>query len=195
LWALRVLRGVEEKPDPDFIRRNYYKCILAMGDGLLIAHQRFATPYRGRDDRLTQLEKDNSTVAAFQLGNLYKEALQFKFSPDALPDTKISEVQLKDLAGLWGQIFLHIERIRTKRNWPSLMAYSRWDGLREAEQHTLKKLPRNIIRNKQLGLYSWKYPREKLYRQLPGLLGLTETKARDWRTESEHFLKVWDRFN
>jgi len=42
LWALRVVRGAENTPDPDFTRRNYYKCILAMGDGLLIAAETIA---------------------------------------------------------------------------------------------------------------------------------------------------------
>lgn len=195
LWALRVVRGVEKAPDKDFVRRNYYKCILAMGDGLLIAHQRFATPYRGRDDRLIQLEADNSGVAEFQLGALYREALRFKFNPDDLPDVQVEESWLEDLARRWGGIFLHVEKIRTGRDWGSLAAYSRWQGLRETDQHTLRCLPRNVIRNKQLGVYSWKYPRERLYRQLPDLLGLTERPVPDWPSESTRFLKVWDRFN
>ena len=195
LWALRVVRGVEKKPDPDFIRRNYYKCILAMGDGLLIAHGRFATPYRGRDQRLIKLEKNKPAVAAFELGSLYSNALRFKFNPDDLPDVSVNEEQLKDLARRWGEIFLHVERIRTGRNWISLTQYTRWPGLREIEQHSLKNLPRNIIRNKQMGIYSWKYPRERLYRQLPVLLGLTDRKVSDWPARSAQFLKVWDRFN
>ena len=195
LWALRVVRGAEKKPDADFTRRNYYKCILAMGDGLLIAHQRFATPYGGRDDRLTRLEADAPEVATFELGALYHEALRFKFNPDALPNTQVEEDQLKDLARRWGEIFLHIERIRTGRNWISLTEYAQWGGLREVEQHAIKNLPRNLIRSKQMGLFSWKYPRERLYRQLPVLLGLTDQVALDWPAESERFLKIWDRFN
>ncbi|MEA2038543.1 MAG: hypothetical protein U9N82_01770 [Thermodesulfobacteriota bacterium] len=195
LWALRVVRGVEKKPDADFIRRNYYKCILAMGDGLLIAHQRFATPYRGRDDRLTLLETDSPEVAAFELGGLYHEALRFKFQPDDLPDPEVGEEKLKDLARRWGDIFLHVEKIRTGRNWVSLTEYSRWRGLREVEQHSIKNLPRNLIRNKQMGILSWKYPRERLYRQLPVLLGLTDQTIPDWPAESGRFLKIWDRFN
>ena len=195
LWALRVARGVEKKPDADFTRRNYYKCILAMGDGLLIAHQRFATPYGGRDERLTRLEADAPEVAAFGLGALYQEALRFKFRPDVLPDTQVDEDRLMGLARRWGEIFLHVEIIRTGRNWVSLSEYSQWRGLREVKQHTFRNLPRNLIRSKQMGLFSWKYPREKLYRQLPVLLGLTDRTASDWPEESERFLKIWDRFN
>ncbi len=195
LWAFRVVRGVEKKPDADFIRRNYYKCILAMGDALLIVHQRFHTPYRGRDDRLTRLEADSPEVAAFKLGELYHEALRFKFQPDDVPDVQVGEEQLEDLAKRWGAIFLHAESIRTRRKWALLSQYSRWRGLREVEQHCLKNLPRNLIRNKQMGIYSWRYPREELYRQLPVLLGLTGQPVTDWPAESGRFLKIWDRFN
>ena len=68
-------------------------------------------------------------------------------------------------------------------------------GLREVEQHAIKNLPRNLIRSKQMGFFSWKYPRERLYRQLPVLLGLTDQTALDWPAESGRFLKIWDRFN
>ncbi|MBW1779235.1 MAG: hypothetical protein JRL30_00660 [Deltaproteobacteria bacterium] len=195
LWALRVARGIEKGPDPDFTRRNYYKCILAMGDALLIAHHCFATPYRGRDDRLTHLCKDSSDVAAFKLKRLYHQALRFKFQPDSLPHTQAGEDQLKDLAKRWGAVFLHVEEIRTGNHWTSLSQYSRWKGLREVEQHSLKNLVRNLIRNKQLGIYSWRYPRETLYRQLPVLLGLTDRSVSDWPAESARFLGIWNRFN
>ncbi len=195
LWALRVARGLEKGSDQDFVRRNYYKCILAMGDALLIAHRRFATPYRGRDDRLTRLGRDSPDVAALKLGMLYHEALRFKFQPDALPDTQVGENQLKDLARRWGAVFLHVERIRTGRNWVSLSEYVRWKGLREVEQHCMKNLARNLIRNQQLDICSWKYPREALYRQLPVLLGLTDQPVSDWPAESARFLRIWDRFN
>ncbi len=195
LWALRVVRGTEPEPDKDFIRRNYYKCILAMGDGLLIAHGRFATPYRGRDDRIFKLEKDSSAVTQFQLGALYEEALRFKFQPDALPGSQFTETDLIDLSKRWGAVFLHVEEVRTGRKWSSLTEYVKWGGLREIEQHSLKKIPRNLVRNKQQGIWSWRYPRERLYRQLPVLLGLTDSRAQNWPAESARFLEIWDKFN
>jgi hypothetical protein len=195
LWALRVTRGLDKGPDPDFIRRNYYKCILAMGDALLIAHQRFATPYRGRDSCLARLERDSPEVAVLRLGGIYREALRFKFQPDALPDNRIDEEQLKALARQWGVVFLHVERSRNRRKWASLSEYCRWRGLREVEQHSPKNLLRNLIQNRELGIYSWKYPREGLYRQLPVLLGLTDQTVSDWPAESARFLSIWDRFN
>lgn len=195
LWALRVVRGVEPPPDADFVRRNYYKCALALGDALLIAHQRYATPYRGRDERLAQLMRDSDEVAAFELASLYGTALAFKFCPDEAPEGELDETQLRRLAQQWGSVFLHVEQRRTGLAWPSLAGYTRWRGLREPEQHTLSKWLRNIVRNRQRGIWSWRYPREQLYGQLPVLLGVTETPIADWPLATARFLEIWRQFN
>src|SRR5258708_19031579 len=81
LWALRVVRGCEAAPDADFIRRNYYKCGLALGDALLISHGRFATPYTGRGGRLAKLLRGLPRHFPFDLSRLYEEALRLKFGP------------------------------------------------------------------------------------------------------------------
>ncbi len=195
LRALRVARGLESGTTPGFIQRSCNQCILGMGDALLIAHQRFATPYRVRDDRLTRLERDSPEAAMFRLSPLYQNALRFRLQPDALSKKPMDEHLLKELARRWGGIFLHVEMIRTERRWSSLSEYVRWPGLREKEQHALKKLPRNLIQNERLKIYSWKYPREALYRQLPVLLGVTDSHVPDWPGDSARFLHIWDRFN
>lgn len=195
LWAMRVVREVEPPPDSDFIRRNYYKCALALGDALLITHQRFATPYRGREERLIQLAADAEEVAAFGLEAIYREALHFKFTPDEVSAQGLDEGKLDDMAERWGAVFLHVERRRTGRQWPSLTEYARWRGLREPEQNVLTRWLRNLIRNRQLGIWSRRYPREGLYRQLPVLLGLAEPSVADWPVETARFLATWNRFN
>ncbi len=195
LWAMRVTRGVESAPDADFVRRNYFKCGLALGDALLIAHQRHATAYRGRDERLTALVGESSEVAALNIQLLYEISLLFKFTPDQSPDVPLTQQSLQILGRLWGATFLHVENKRTGRGFRSLEEYSRWLGLREPEQHTVDALARNVIRNIQLGTLSWLYPREWLYRRLPVLLGLTHKEVGDWAAESGRFLVVWKRFN
>src|SRR5713226_9298010 len=87
LWAQRILRGNEPAQDPDFIRRNYYKCALALGDALLIAHGRFSTPYTRRGERLLKLLGEIPAPVSFDLGGLYGEALTFKFRPGEFPST------------------------------------------------------------------------------------------------------------
>ena len=195
LWALRVIRNVEPAPDADFVRRNYYKCALGLGDALLIAHQRFATPYRGRDERLAQLMMDVEEVAALRLGPLYGAALRFKFRPDSAPEALLDEGHVGVLADHWGRVFLYIERQRTGRQWSSLQEWTDWGGLREPELHVPTRWLGNMVQNTQLGTCSWRYPRERLYRQLPILLGLVGGWPEDWPTETAHFLATWKRFN
>ncbi len=186
---------MEESPDADFVRRNYYKGALALGDALLIAYKRFTTQYLGRDELLANLEQDRHEVRALGLQSLYREALLFKFRPDEIPHTDLLEQDLHSLSELWGTVFLHVEMIRTGIEWPSLEAYVEWDAIREREQHSPSLILRNVTRNLQMGCLSWKYPRESLYRQLPLLLGLVGVPVVDWSQKTAAFLKVWNRFN
>ncbi len=195
LRAMRIARGVESAPNADFVRRNYFQCGLALGDAALIAHRRYATPYRGRDERLAALASESDEVAALNIQLLYEISLLFKFAPDQSPDVPLTQQSLQILARLWGATFLHIESKRAGRGFRSLEEYSRWFGLREPQQHTIDTLARNVIRNIQIGTLSWLYPREWLYRRLPVLLGLTHKDVGDWAAESERFLVVWERFN
>jgi hypothetical protein len=195
LWALRVVRGIESPPDEDFVRRNFYKAALALGDALLIAYGRFTTTYRGRDLLLAELERSEQPVAAFHLNALYSKALRFKFRPDRVESHAMDEEELRALVERWGLVFLHVETIRTGRAWPSFDAYTLWKGTRERDQHTPTMLLRNMGRNLQMGRLSWRYPREWLYRQLPVLLGLAPGPVGDWAQETKEYLDVWNRFN
>ena len=195
LWALRILRGAEESSDADFVRRNYYKCALALGDALLMAYGRYTSVYHDRAEKFAALDRDVPEVASFQLAPLYDEALRFKFRPSEFPQQGFDENRLQELLQLWGKVFLSIEQRRTGRRWPDLAAYAAWRGVREADQHTLIKRMRNIVRNLQMGQWSWLYPREQLYRELPVLLGLTGAQVPDWDAKSAAFMKIWDRFN
>jgi hypothetical protein len=194
LWALRVLRNIEPSPDPDFVRRNFYKCALALGDAILIAYQRFTTAYRGRDQLLANLSSEVDAVARLNLLPQYQRALAFKFSPD-LVEGGINEVESQTLAAQWGTVFLHVENRRAGRDWQSLTAYCNARQLREPEQHLPIKLLRNLIQNRRFGSWSLRYPREQLYRQLPILLGLTNISNDRWPQTSAGFLEIWRKFN
>jgi hypothetical protein len=195
LWAMRVVRGVESPPDKDFVRRNYYKCALALGDALLIAHRRYTTAYRGRGFLLADLERSLPDIAALHLTPLYEEALRFKFRPDLVDSHIPTEQALTTLAQVWGSVFLQVETVRTGQVWISFQEYVGWKGIREADQHTFGRLVRNVGRNLQMGRLSWQYPREALYTRLPVLLGLAQTHVQNWSEETAEYLKVWDRFN
>lgn len=195
LWAMRMSRQFELAGDIDFIRRNYYKCALALGDALMIAYQCYKSPYRGRLESYVAMKNKFPEVKKFPLETLYKAALDFKFCPDSVKETEPSLEDLKYMAQLWGSVFLHIEQRRTGRLIPSLTAYSLWAGIREEEENNYHNWPRNLIRNLKLGKFSWKYPREALFRELPVLLGLTNNPCSGWEEETSNFLKTWKKFN
>ena len=193
LWAMRVTHGLEESPDNDFVRRNYYKCMLALGDALLIVHGRFTTAYQGRDIRLRELARGVQEIADFELNPSYDKALRFKFRPDRIEQHPPDGHALKDLAQSWGKIFLYVETLRARISFSRLDTYILWPGLREPEENDLSKRPKNILRGVQNGMLSWSHPREYLYRNLPVLLGLTREQSPDWGWYSARFLKVWNR--
>ena len=105
LWSLAILRGVEPTEDDDFIRRNYYKCALALGDVLLVAYDRYTTRYTGRDALVAALAEEKPEVGAFGLVELYEAALEFKFTPHKAPEPDLSEAGLLALAERWGRVF------------------------------------------------------------------------------------------
>jgi hypothetical protein len=192
---MRVARKLEQPPDADFVRRNYYKCVQALGDSPLIAHRCYTTSYQGRDRALIELSTSSPEVAAFRLEQAYQTSLQFKFSPDSVPEQAPDEAELCALARQWGDVFLFIERKRTGYEWASLNEYARWQGIREPGENTPAKWLRNLLRNRQTGLWRWRYPREWLYRRLPGLLGLLDISPAPWPQESARFLEIWRLIN
>lgn len=193
LLALLVQSGMEAAPDADFVRRNAFKCRLALGDSLLIAHDSYQVAYTGRDRKLAELEARDSIVAGFGLLPNYMEALKFKFLPNSVASFQPSASELFEIAKQWGMVLLYCESLRTGRSWNNLKEYVEWNGVREPEQNTPKQLFRNLVRNLQNGVFSVLYPREALYRQLPMLLGLTGEPLS--HTKAQAFLELWRKFN
>lgn len=185
LWAMRIARECEPPEDDDFAKRNYWKAALALGDALLIAYERYATPYQGRDQRFRELARTFTDVAEFDLIDLYQEALHFKFSPHEVTTT----FDLEMLGRQWVQVFLHIEERRFKRSWPHIEDYAAWTGLREPEEHVPSKWPRNLVKSLRLRQPSWRYPAEFVYRWLP--LALHDTRAPHWNMRSGECLDLW----
>jgi hypothetical protein len=195
LWAKMIIRGLRSAPDPDFIRRNYFKGLLALGDSLLIIENVYETKYAGRDGILAACNSLEKEPFFPELLSLYREALEFKFRPDSFNDIKIDENKLNELAVLWSQVFLYVENTRLQHEWTCLDEYLQWKGIREPEENRLKKLPRNILQNLKSGMISWKYRREYLFQQLPDLLEVTDKTLRNWDKRSNEFIETWFKFN
>jgi hypothetical protein len=194
LWATRVMRFAEPEPDRGFTRRNAFKLALALGDALLVAYGRFATPYRGRDARLEALAEAESAVAALDLLPLYRDALTFKFSPHALARQTVDADTLADLTRRWACVMLLTEQRRTGSAWSDIQHYAADRFIREIDMHRPREILRNFARNLRIGQVNWRHPREALYRDITQLLAQT-TPADDWRPHVHSFIKIWERYN
>jgi hypothetical protein len=207
VWGLRVLRGLEPSPDPDFLRRNRRKADLALGEALLIAYGRHQTAYEGRADALEALAADkpelslSSSSSSLVPLQRYREALDFKFRPDGAPAETIEELQraFDTSAGHWVRVLLHVEARRVGRPWTSPSAYAAWRGPREPGvpfRKILAAVPANILRGASVGRVSFWHPREQLYGEAMMLLSEGPDGAGgDWPLRSTRFMRAWMRFN
>lgn len=192
LEAMRILYHWQLPPDSDFVRRNYYKCALALGDALLIIHQSYNSSYRKRLQFFLDIHQKDSELANFGLISLYEKALQFKFSPNQhdIPSKK----EIEELSLSWREVFLYVEKKRFQKNWSSLEEYHSWKGLRQPLQNSYPRRIWNTFQNLRHCQISWRHPREKLYRILPKLFLQSKTEKK-WDQSSKQFLAVWKHFN
>ena len=203
--------------DPDFIRRNWMKSRLAIGDALAIAAGCHVTPISGklgsfvagRAGILGLLYRafpagiadegsgPGSTIQTCiaEAEDDYRVGVGFKLSPDAFP----SDPSLADLereAALWLRVFVATESARTGLPFRDSGDYCAWKGLREPAEHRgLRALVRNFAHNLRNRRLSPLYPREGLYRRLPLLLAMTARGESVPENLAEPFLETWKRFN
>lgn len=142
LRARRIVQGQEKAPDPDFVRRNYYKALLAMGDAVFIKAGRTLPPLQRRLAELQELICDP------ELSRLYNKALRFKLCPDSF---QVTATDLEECVRLWARHFQ--ESLTPSLQEPNLSQPRYWF--------------KNILRNARVRRFSWEHPREYLYRQLP----------------------------
>jgi len=197
LQAIYYGLGSTLPPDADFVRRNYFKSLLAFGDALLIIVRSYTTELSVRLQRFSEAEGKLPGITHeeyIHIQGLYRDAVHFKESPDLFAAEADGEMLL-ETAGLWNRLFLYIEQRRTGNSWNDLHEYCMDDFLRETKQHKGSKLLRNLLKNAGRKKLSWKYPREILYRQLPLLLEEPKPWDRTWQEETERFLDLWHRVN
>ena len=194
LWSLRVIRGLEPAPDADFIRRNYFKTLLGIGDALLLVHGAYVSSYSRRLEAFEALANRHPEISDLDLGGAYEAALEFRSRPDDCT-ARIFTRHVGAAISLWGQTWLHVESVRTSRRWESHEQYASWRGIRERRQHTPWALLRNFAQNATRKELSGRYARESLYRDLPSLLGLSWADPTAWPQTSDAYLRVWQRFN
>lgn len=184
VWARRVIEGLEPPPDPDFVRRNAYKAMLAAGDARIIAAGVLAPRHAGRLETLRGLAGAGALVDAYAL------ALRFKFEPGSVDPEGTREL-LDCATVLWKAEFLQIESARHERAWSSLADYARWTGPREPMP--LARWPRNLLSNLRFCDPSVRAPQDALFAQVARLLDAPTGPS--WERESAALLARWRRVN
>ena len=194
LYALRIAAGVAPQEDEDFIRRNYFKCAQALGDAALMIHQKYQTPYAGRETIFAGLCAEHAELRDLDIRAAYEESLVFRSLPDRVTQGPPSVQRLHEMARSWSRMLLYLETNRTGKRWDTTNVYADWTGVREADVNAWKDVPKNLARNLVIGSLSYKHPRERLYRDFARLLGSAPFPA-GWEGTAERILRVWRRYN
>jgi GT2 family glycosyltransferase len=188
LWSHLILNHGDELPDPDFLPRNYFKAVLAIGDAILLARGVFRTAYSLRADLLQDVLRQEPQLKELMDYELYAKALQFRLLPKE-NRIEVDSAMLDHMSQRLKRAFLWLETVRTGRFGLTADTYRADPGKREPSQNQPLCWPRNLYHNLKRGKLCLTYPREHLYRELPGLLENPEPhKVRD-------FLELWHRFN
>jgi hypothetical protein len=196
LWAMAVKRGDETPPDQDFVKRNAYKCLMALGDAVLITHNKYNTLYTGRDVTFMEVCANQIDVNTLNIQDGYRAALAFKFTPDLAPPVDTGMDGLRAIADTWISVLLYVERSRHRNHdWRTIDDYIAWSGIRERDQNSAGRWLKNAVQNGMLGRTSVRYPRERLYRELPALLTSERKDTACWAERVGSYLKIWKRFN
>jgi hypothetical protein len=190
-----------ECSDRDFVRRNAAKCGLALGDALLIALEQYETFTAGKLTAFRQakaamaIQPATAMLDAAALEEAYRAAIEFKHNPDAFKDDPGSG-QLASIAQLWIAVFLAVEGLRNGQVW---VGTAEWTSaaytIEPAEQRGLRKLARNLVHNARLGRPGLRYPRERLFRTLPGLLASIAAGQLPPPDQVDRFIALWSMYN
>jgi hypothetical protein len=191
LWSMRIVRDLEMPPDPEFVRRNAYKAALALGDALLILHQRYRSKSEGRDLLFQTLADEVFEVGALDVVGYHREGLAFKFRPDRASRLAWSSSDLDALCGAFVRVFRAVEP-RCHDVTPGDPALAKAPGAPFALQDCrLRRQLRHAVQNLRHGRLSLRSPRNRLYQGLPQLLAPSAFDGKTWPAKSSVWLDDW----
>lgn len=209
LWlaARRLESGVNDVEDMDFVARNIWKGILGGGDAMLLAAGEYRYGARGRLKALEGILRGRDM-------ELYREALEFKFSPRRYPVRELPEMHAAALV-FFRRAYLEFSRRVFGAEVDSIGAAQRRAYLGSLPGEELSGgVLRNILANiLELGIkaadrHLWfRHPRARLFVFFPCLLFGSEAEMNYITllpgcgvdtpdTEvSAAYLRLWNRFN
>lgn len=196
LWmALDLLDQGEpaNQAEYEFVVRNLYKALMAMGDVVLFLNHVYRVSYQKRWEQFVALETGDLPRPE-QVRAGYRASLDFKFHPDhTLPSGKDLRSWLEEVCSVYAEVFLWFERKRLQVPNMDWMAYS--NRSRRLAFVSLNELVRNVIRNGRCG--TWKirpltgwtlHPRDNILKLLSSLLFAHERNS----LKGQVMLRLWE---
>lgn len=184
--------GPLDQEDHEFVVRNIFKALMAMGDSVLFARGDYSPSYVERRARFLAQDPAGLPVAD-RLRSGYEASLDFKMRPDhTVPPGRDLDSWHRQVVADYLEVFLWFERQRLARpelDWPAYQALA----------HPLPsggpvELAKNVLRNVRHGRPAggeWiLHPRDRILKRLPKLL---QEQARD-RSELAHVLQIWTNY-
>lgn len=198
--GLLLARGLMRKGLPleqdghEFVVRNLYKAMMAMGDSVLIVNGAYSPSYVERLRRFANTDLTGVPEGSMLEAN-YNASIDFKLSPQHdVPNGKTLATWCTEIVALYEMVFLWYERRRlripglTWSEYVGLRARLPWAGFREAAKNTLRHL--RTESGNALGSRGWYlHPRDHILRCLPRLLFEEQTAPE----EEACILRLWER--
>lgn len=178
--------------DHEFVVRNIYKAMMAMGDSVLFLKGDYSPSYIERRRRFSAQTLEGVPEAA-RLRAAYEASLDFKMRPHhEVPPGKTLDEWHRKVVELYLQVYLWFERNRlgmADLNWTA------YEGLstrfpRTAPTEKLKNVLRNARHARPAGREWMLHPRDRILKRLPRLLG---EQGRDG-VELSQVLHIWKHY-
>lgn len=190
LARTKLMQPALSEDDHEFVVRNIYKAMMAMGDSVLFIRRDYSPSYIERRARF--LAQDLQGVPE-GVREAYEASLDFKLRPrHEVPPGKTLDAWHREMTALYLEVYLWFERQRLGlpaldwRVYASLP--SRLPGQSAPER--MKNLVRNLRHGRPVGGEWILHPRDRILKRLPALLS---EHARDG-LELSHVLHIWKNY-
>jgi hypothetical protein len=190
LASTKLMRPSLSEEDHEFVVRNIYKAMMAMGDSVLFIRRDYSPSYIERRARF--LAQDLQGVPE-GVREVYEASLDFKLRPrHEVPPGKTLDDWHREVTALYLQVYLWFERQRLGMPTLDWAGYaklpSRLPGTSAVER--LKNVVRNLRHGRPVGGEWILHPRDRILKRLPALLG---SHAQD-SAELMHVLHIWKNY-
>lgn len=190
LARTKLMQPSLNQEDHEFVVRNIYKAMMAMGDSVLFVRRDYSPSYIERRARF--LRQDLKGVPG-GVREAYEASLDFKLRPrHEVPPGKTLDAWHREIVQLYLEVYLWFERQRLGMPALDWRVYaglsSRLPGASALER--LKNVMRNARHGRPAGREWILHPRDRILKRLPALLS---EHARD-AAELSHVLHIWKNY-